>query len=119
MHIFITENEILILVAMFLTLDEWHKVSSRRSKFDSENTATKSAPFMVMARGFQWKVTKKDVMNFFAGVKILNGENGINIIKNIAMEAYVEFASKADRSKALALCNKKFDSRTIHGLLSI
>lgn len=70
---------------------------------------------MVMARGFQWKVTKKDVMSFFAGVKILNGENGINIIKNIAMEAYVEFSSKSDRTKALALCNKKFDSRTIHG----
>lgn len=70
---------------------------------------------MVMARGFQWKVSKKDVIDFFQGIKIVNGEKGINIIKNIAMEAFVELASKAEVKKALALNNKRVDSRTVHG----
>lgn len=68
-----------------------------------------------MARGFQWKVSKKDVIDFFQGIKIVNGEKGINIIKNIAMEAFVELASKAEVKKALALNNKRVDSRTVHG----
>lgn len=70
---------------------------------------------MVLARGFQWKVTKEDVMQFFKGIKILNGEKGINIIKNVAMEAYVELATKADVKKALALNKKLVDDRTVHG----
>lgn len=70
---------------------------------------------MVLARGFQWKVTKRDVMDFFAGINILNGEKGINIMKNVAMEAYIELVSKADVHKALALNNKRVDFRTIHG----
>lgn len=71
--------------------------------------------YMVLARGFQWKVTKKDVMQFFKGINILNGEKGINIMKNVAMEAFVELASKADVKKALALNNKRVESRTVHG----
>lgn len=70
---------------------------------------------MVLARGFQWKVTKKDVLDFFEGVKVLNGEKGINIIKNGAMEAYVELPSKAERKKALALTTRKVDSRIVYG----
>lgn len=75
----------------------------------------KMSPFMVLARGFPWKVTKKDVFDFFAGVKILHGEKGVNIIKNGAMEAYVELPTKAERKKALALSNKKVDSRVVYG----
>lgn len=70
---------------------------------------------MVLARGFQWKVSKKDVLDFFAGVKVLNGEQGVNIIKNGAMEAYVELPSKAERKKALALTTRKVDSRIVYG----
>lgn len=69
----------------------------------------------MLARGFQWKVSKKEVIDFFAGIKILNGEKGINIIKNGAMEAYVELPNKAERRKALALNNTKMDTRTIYG----
>lgn len=75
----------------------------------------KMSPFMVLARGFQWKVSKKDVLDFFAGVKVLNGEQGVNIIKNGAMEAYVELPSKAERKKALALTTRKVDSRIVYG----
>lgn len=93
-------------------LGEWQKVS-RRSKAESKKLST--GFYMVMARGFQWKVSKKDVMDFFKGINILNGEKGINIMKNVAMEAYIELASKNDVKKALALNNKRVDARTIHG----
>lgn len=67
---------------------------------------------MVLARGFQWKVTKQDVMDFFKGIKIVN----VSIIKNVAMEAYVELASKADVKAALKLDTKRVDDRMVHGM---
>lgn len=70
---------------------------------------------MILARGFQWKVTKQDVIDFFKGIKIVGSEKGINIIKNVAMEAYVELASKADVKAALKLDNKRVDDRIVHG----
>lgn len=94
-------------------LGEWQKVGPRRSKAETKKLG--NGFFMVMARGFQWKVSKKDVMDFFKGINILNGEKGINIMKNVAMEAYIELASKNDVKKALALNNKRVDSRTVHG----
>lgn len=54
------------------------------------------------------------MIDFFKGIKILNGEKGINIIKNVAMEAYVELASKADVKAALNLDSKRVDDRIIH-----
>ncbi|XP_055294776.1 G-rich sequence factor 1-like [Sitodiplosis mosellana] len=91
---------------------EWQKVGPRRSKAEAKKPGV--GFYMVMARGFQWKVSKKDVMDFFKGINILNGEKGINIMKNVAMEAYVELVSKNDVKKALALNNKRVDSRTVH-----
>lgn len=54
------------------------------------------------------------MIDFFKGIKIVNGEKGINIIKNVAMEAYVELASKADIKAALKLDSKRVDDRVIH-----
>lgn len=54
------------------------------------------------------------MIDFFKGIKIANGENGINIIKNVAMEAYVELASKADVKAALKLDGKRVDDRMVH-----
>lgn len=71
---------------------------------------------MILARGFQWKVTKQDVISFFKGIKIVDGEKGINIIKNVAMEAYIEVVSKADVKAAVKLHNKRVDERVIHGM---
>lgn len=84
----------------------------------SQKIIVKLSPYIVLARGFQWKVSKNDVIAFFGGIKILNGEKGINIIKNGAMEAYVELPNKAERRKAIALNNKKMDSRAIYGEFS-
>lgn len=95
--------------------DEWQRVGPRRSKSELKKGATVGF-YMVLARGFQWKVTKRDVVKFFKGIKILNGENGVNIIKNVAMEAYIELSSKADVKKALEFNNKIVDSRSIRSM---
>lgn len=97
-------------------LDEWQRVGSRRAKSDGKKGAASGGFYMVVARGFQWKVTKQNIVEFFKGIKILNGECGVNIIKDGAMVAYVELASNADVKKALAMDNKRVDSRTIHGI---
>lgn len=93
---------------------EWQQVGARKSKVDKKKTADRT--YMVIARGFPWRVTKQNVMEFFKGIKIVNGEDGINIVKNVAMEAHVVLASKVDRKKALTLHNKLFESRAIAGM---
>lgn len=93
---------------------EWQQVGARKSKIEKKKSTGRT--YMVIARGFQWKVTKQNVIDFFKGIKIVNGENGIDIVKNVAMEAHVVLASKADRKKALTLHNKIFESRAIAGM---
>lgn len=108
---------VVIEMSMFIletVTDEWQRVG-RRTKPGSKKTASSQQCYMVLARGFQWKVTKQDVINFFKGIKIVGGEKGINIIKNVAMEAYVELASKADVKAALKHDSKRVDERMIHG----
>lgn len=92
-------------------------MNSRRAKADGKKNAA-SGFYMVLARGFPWKVTKQNIIDLFKGIKILNGEKGINIMKDGAMVAYVQLTSNADVKKALALDNKRVDSRTIHGKLN-
>lgn len=94
---------------------EWQQVESRRSKTEEKKKQSLDRTYMVVARGFHWKVTKMDVITFFKDIKIVDDEDGINIIKNGAMEAHVVLGSKADRKKALAQHNKLYESRTITG----
>lgn len=72
---------------------------------------------MVKAVGFPWKIKKRDVLKFFDGLDILNGEQGIRVVKRGkgAMEAYVNFATSADRYFALSRNRMKIDSQTIYG----
>lgn len=70
---------------------------------------------MVIARGFPWAVRKKDVMEFFKGVDILNGEHGIKIVKNNAMEAHIELTTAKERDHAISRNKRMFGSRTIYG----
>lgn len=92
---------------------EWQEVGPRRSQKEKNKVIKRT--YTVLARGFQWKVTKADVIKFFKGVKIVDGEDGITIEKNVAMEAKVILGSKNDLKKAIGLHNKTFESRTITG----
>lgn len=71
---------------------------------------------MIVASGFPWNVTKKDIHDFFSGTQILNGDDGILITKETSMRAYVQFASGYDRRKALTKNRSQMKMRTIHVL---
>lgn len=71
--------------------------------------------YRILARGFPWQVKREDVDRFFQNVSIVGGVNGINLKKNVAMEATFFVASKDGLRKALAHDKRQIDSRTIHG----
>lgn len=70
---------------------------------------------LILAVGFQWKVSKADVAGFFAGVNIIGGNNGIQLKRNRAMEAMFVVRS-GDIGKALAYNKRSIGSRTIYGM---
>lgn len=75
---------------------------------------------MVKAVGFPWKVTRGDVLKFFDGISVVNGEQGIRLVKRGkgAMVAYVKFATSGDQHFALTRNKMKIDSQTIYGSFS-
>lgn len=71
--------------------------------------------FTVLARGYNWSVTKEAIREFFFDVNIVNGEEGISLYKNGAMETRFDVASNADMNKALAQNGKRLGNRIISG----
>lgn len=72
--------------------------------------------FEVMARGFHWNVKRSDIGGFFSDIKIIGGIGGIQITKNVAMEATFFVDSLKEMKKALAHDKECIDSRVIHGM---
>lgn len=72
----------------------------------------------ILAVGFAWKVTKADIIAFFADVDIIGGNDGIQIRKNGAMEAVFFVYTKVDVQNALAHDKRSDGSRRIHGMHS-
>lgn len=62
--------------------------------------------WLIRIRGLPWTATKKEIVEFFKGVNILNGENGVHLITlsgNKARplgEAYIQLASEEDFNAA-------------------
>lgn len=80
------------------------------------------SPFLIHIRGLPWTTTKQEICDFFAGVNIVNGENGIHII-TCAMnnsrplgEAYIELVSNDDLELALTFDRKNLGKRYIEGM---
>lgn len=69
----------------------------------------------VLARGFPWDVEKSDVLTFFKGIKIPNGEKSIHIQKKKAMEAYIDVATDVDHDNALSRSGRLVGSHKIFG----
>uniref|UniRef100_A0A8B9TG07 G-rich RNA sequence binding factor 1 n=1 Tax=Anas platyrhynchos TaxID=8839 RepID=A0A8B9TG07_ANAPL len=63
------------------------------------------AVFLVRAQGFPFSCSEEDVVTFFEGCRIRNGENGIHFLLNRdgrrRGDALIELESKADVQKAL------------------
>lgn len=71
----------------------------------------------VMAHGFPWTVEKSDILEFFKGIKIMGGDKGVRIEKNITVEAYVDVATAVDHDNALSRNGRVFESQIILGRL--
>lgn len=73
---------------------------------------------LLKIRGLPWTTTKKDLRDFFVGVKLFEDLNGIHFIsddQNNFGVAYVQLASKKDYELAQRFHKKKLDGRYIEG----
>lgn len=88
---------------------------------DDGNAFNYNSPYLIRIRGLPWSTTKTDILNFFHGVRILNGEDGIHLITlaltpNRPMgEAYIELATQRDLEIAHDFDRKCLGSRYIEG----
>lgn len=79
------------------------------------DSPSSKATYSVIARGFPWATSKGDIKKFFKGVRIINGEQGIQIVKNGAIEANFLVNNEDEVQKALVFNGQKFESKTIYG----
>lgn len=85
----------------------------------SNSLKSNYSSYFVKMRGLPWATTKSEIQNFFSGVKIHNGLNGINFVtddKSNVGVAFVEFASKKHFEQALTYHKQKLDERYIEVL---
>ncbi|XP_026479530.1 heterogeneous nuclear ribonucleoprotein F-like [Ctenocephalides felis] len=72
---------------------------------------------IVKLRGLPWSSTEEDIAKFFCDCEIEGGTNGIHLVMSIdnrpTGEAYVEFASTEDLTKALAKDRNHMGNRYI------
>lgn len=75
--------------------------------------------WLIRIRGLPWTATKKEIVQFFDNVNILNGENGVHLItlsgnKSRPLgEAYIQLASENDFNKAQNFHRQTMGSRYI------
>ncbi|NXI73792.1 GRSF1 factor, partial [Anseranas semipalmata] len=66
---------------------------------------SEDAVFLIRAQGFPFSCTEEDVLTFFDGCRVRNGENGVHFLLNRdgrrRGDALIELESKADVQKAL------------------
>lgn len=59
-----------------------------------------SLKYVVRCDGFPWTTTKREIVDFFSTVKILNGKKGVHFIvddnSHSSNDAYIEVASEQD-----------------------
>lgn len=78
---------------------------------------------IIRIRGLPWNTTVREICDFFEGVNILNGENGVHLITLATNntkplgEAYIELASHEDFELAKSFHKKNLGTRYIEGIL--
>lgn len=75
--------------------------------------------YVLQSNGFPWSMTKQEILQFFVGVKILNGTNGIHFIidnrLNKCNKLYIQLATENDYRKAQCYNNRKLNGLNIEG----
>lgn len=98
-------------------LNYMYSIDSSNNVQNASNSGQNNNSFhAILARGFPWNVKVTDVKSFFNNVNIVGGVGGIQIKKNIAMEATFFVHSNEDVQKAMTFNNKKMNSRAIRGM---
>lgn len=86
------------------------------------NNQDQKSPYLIRIRGLPWTTTKRDIIDFFDGVHILNGEDGIHMVTYALLpnrplgEAYIQLASQRDLELAHTFDRKNLGSRYIEGM---
>lgn len=69
-------------------------------------TKVQQTEYLIHASGLHWVTTKQEIVDFFSGINILNGANGIHFIigetKNSRNEAFIQLTSSDDYKLATA-----------------
>lgn len=82
-------------------------------------------PYLIRIRGLPWSTTKQDILNFFDGVHILNGEDGIHLVTLALLpnrplgEAFIQLATQKDLNLAHTYDRKNLGTRYIEGRLNV
>lgn len=82
------------------------------------------SPYIIRIRGLPWNTTKQEICDFFDGVNIVNGENGIHLVTLATNntkplgEAYIELGSEEDIQRAHTFHKKNLGTRYIEGTIS-
>lgn len=85
------------------------------------NNICNYSPYIIRIRGLPWNTTKHEICDFFDGVNIVNGENGIHLITvatNTSRplgEAYIELATNEDLQLVHSFHKKNLGARYIEG----
>lgn len=94
---------------------------SQNESFDNDDVQGDCNSHIIRIRGLPWNTTKQEICDFFDGVNIVNGENGIhwvtlatNHTKPLS-EAYIELASFDDLQRAQTFHKKNLGTRYIEG----
>lgn len=78
--------------------------------------------YLIRIRGLPWSTTKHDILQFFDGVHIVNGQDGIHLITLSLLpnrplgEAYIQLATQEDLELAHTFHRKTLGSRYIEGM---
>lgn len=89
---------------------------------NDSNSGDDDNPNVIRIRGLPWNTTIQEICDFFSGVHILNGANGIHLVTLATNntkplgEAYIELASNDDLQLALSLHKKNLGTRYIEGI---
>lgn len=94
-------------------------------KAAASNRSNSDGSFLIRIRGLPFTTTKQEILDFFEGINIVSGEDGIHLAafglhstKPLG-EAYIELASEDDYEKAQDFHKKTMGSRYIEGTLLV
>lgn len=124
--IFIKTVRFFLRISNEIFLNSWNILDSTADETEKKQESVPNrsidSSLLLKIRGLPWTATKKDLRDFFVGIKILNDLDGIHFIsddQNNFGVAYIQLATKKDYELAQGYHKKKMDGRYIEGAYSI